>query len=260
MEFQKTSTSASLMTGKFLTMLCESESVSCSVMSDSATPMDYSLGGSSVHGILQTRILEWIYIPFSRGSSWPRDQTWVSCIAGGLFTIWATRDITTNWKILKDIRIPDNLTCLLRSLDVRQQATVRTGHGTMGWFTIGKRVGQGFILSPCLFNLYVEYTMWNAGLDDSQTGIMMTHKLESWLTKRNINNFRYGDDTTLMAEIEEELKSFLMRVKEESERPGLKLSIDETKIMALSLITSWKQWQILFSWAPKSLWTVTSTT
>ena len=109
----------------------------------------------------------------------------------------------------------------------------------MGWFKIVKGVGQGFILSPCLFNLRVEYTMWNAGLDDSQTGLMISHKLESWLTKRN-NNFRYGDDTTLMAEIEEELESFLMRVKEESEKTGLKLSIHKTKIMAYSLITSWQ--------------------
>ena len=113
--------------------------------------------------------------------------------------------ITTNWKILIKMGIPDHLTCLLRNLYVRQEATVRTGHGTKDWFQIGKGVRQGCILSPCLFNLYSEYIMRNAGLDEAQAGIK--------IARRNINNLRYADDNTLMAEIEE-LKSLLMKVKE----------------------------------------------
>ena len=143
-------------------------------------------------------------------------------------TVW----ITINWKILKEMGIPDHLTCLLRNLYAGQEATVRTGHGTADWFQIGKGVCQGCILSPCLFNLYVEYIMRNAGLDEAQAGI----KIEG----RNINNLRYADDTTLMAESEEELKSLLMKVKEESEKVGLKLSSQKTKIMAFSPITSWE--------------------
>ena len=111
------------------------------------------------------------------------------------------------WKILKDMGIPDHLTCLLRNLDAGQEATVRTGQGTTDWFQIGKR--QGSILSPCLFNLYAEYIMRNTGLEEAQAGIK--------IAGRNINNLRYADDTTLMAESEEELKSLLMKVKEESE-------------------------------------------
>ena len=130
------------------------------------------------------------------------------------------------------MRIPDHLTCLLRKLYAGQEATVRTGHGTTDWFQIGKRVCQGCILSPCLFNLYAEYIMWNAGLNEAQTGIK--------IAGRNINNLRYPDDTTLMAESEEELKSLLMKVKKESEKTGLKINIQKTKIMASGPITSWE--------------------
>ncbi len=131
------------------------------------------------------------------------------------------------WKILKEMGIPDHLTCLLRNLYAGQEATVRTGHGTTDWFQIGKGVRQGCILSPCLFNLYAEYIMRNAGLEETQAGIK--------IAGRNINNLRYADDTTLMAESEEELKSLLMKVKEESEKVGLKLNIlgihtEETRI------------------------------
>ena len=118
------------------------------------------------------------------------------------------------WEILKEMRIPDHLTCLLRNLYAGQEATVRTGHGTTDWFLIGKGVCQGCILSPCLFNLYAEYIMRNAGLDEAQAGIK--------IAGRNINNLRYADDTTLMAESEEELKSPLMKVKEESGKSWLK--------------------------------------
>ena len=127
--------------------------------------------------------------------------------------------------------IQDHLTCLLRNLYAGQEATVRTGHGTTDWFQIGQGVHQGCILSPCLFNLYAEYTMRNTGLEEAQAGIK--------IAGRNINNLRYADDTTLMAE-SEELKSFLMQVKEESEKVGLKLNIQKTKIMASSPITSWQ--------------------
>ena len=113
------------------------------------------------------------------------------------------------WKILEEMEIPDHLTCLMRNLYTGQEATVRTRHGTTDWFKIGKGVRQGCILSPCLFNLYAEYIMRNAGLDEAQAGIK--------IAGRNINNLRYADDITLMAESEEELKSLLMRVKEESE-------------------------------------------
>ena len=128
--------------------------------------------------------------------------------------------------------IPDHLTCLLRNLYAGQEATVRTGHGTTDWFQIGKGVCQGCILSPCLFNLYAEYSMRSTGLDEAQSGIK--------IARRNINNLRYADDTILMAESEEELKSLLMTVKEESEKVGLKLNIQKTKIMASSPITSWE--------------------
>ena len=128
--------------------------------------------------------------------------------------------------------IPDHLICLLRNLYAGQEATVRTGHGTTDWFHIGKAVRQGCILSPCLFNLYAEYIMRNAGLEETQAGIKIAGK--------NINNLRYADDTTLMAESEEELKSLLMKVKEESEKVGLKLNIQKMKIMASSPITSWQ--------------------
>ena len=119
-------------------------------------------------------------------------------------TVW----ITINWKILKEMGIPDHLTCLLTNLYAGQEATVRTGHGTTGLFQIGKGVCQGCILSPCLFNLYAEYIMKNAGLDEAQAGIK--------ISRRNINNLRYADDTSLMAENEEGLKSLLMKLKEEN--------------------------------------------
>ena len=126
--------------------------------------------------------------------------------------------------------IPDHLTCLLRKLYAGQEATVRTGHGTADWFQIGKGICQGCILSPCLFNLYAEYIMRNVGLEEAQDGIK--------IAGRNINNFRYAEDTILMAENEEKLKSLLMKVKEESEKVGLKLNIQKTKIIASGPITS----------------------
>ena len=137
-------------------------------------------------------------------------------------TMW----ITINWKILREMGIPDHLTCLLRNLYASQEATVRTGHGTADRFQIGKGVHQGCILSPYLFNFYAEYIMRNAGLEEAQAIIK--------IAGRNINNLRYADDTILMAE-SEELKSLLMKVKEESEKVGLKLNIQKTKIMVPSL-------------------------
>ena len=125
-------------------------------------------------------------------------------------------DHNKQWKILKEMGIPDQLTCLLRNLYAGQEATVRTGYGTTDWSQIGKGVGQGCILSPCLFNSYAEYIMPNARLDETQAGIK--------IARRNISNLRYADDTTLMAE-KEELKSLLMKVKEESEKVALKLNI-----------------------------------
>ena len=130
---------------------------------------------------------------------------------------------------MKEMGIPDHLTCLLRNLYAGQEAIVRTGHGTTDWFQIRKGVYQGCILSPCLFILYAEYSMRNAGLDEAQPGIK--------IAGRNINNLRYADDTTLMAESKEELKSLLMNMKEESEKVDLKLSIQKTKIMASGSIT-----------------------
>ena len=125
--------------------------------------------------------------------------------------------------------MPDHLTCLLRNMYASQEATVRTGHGTTDWFQIEKGVRQGCMLSPCLFNFYAEYILRNAGLEEPQSGIK--------ISGRNINNLRYADDTTLMSESEEELKSLLMKVKEESEKVGLKLNIQKTKIIASSPIT-----------------------
>ena len=128
--------------------------------------------------------------------------------------------------------IPDHLTCLLRNLYGGQEATVGTGHGTIDWFQIGKGVLQGCILSPCLFNLYAEYIMQNAGLDEAQAGIK--------IAKRNTNNLRHADEITLMAESKEKLKNLLMKVKEESQKAGLKLNNQKTKIMASGLIISWQ--------------------
>ena len=141
-------------------------------------------------------------------------------------------DHNTLWKILQEMGIPDHLICLLRNCYAGQEATVRTEHGTTDWFKIWKGVCQGCILSPCLFNLYAEYIMQNAELDEAEAGI----KTEG----RNINNLRYADDDILMAESKEELQSLLMKVKEESEKVGLKLNIQKSKIMAFGPITSWQ--------------------
>ena len=143
-------------------------------------------------------------------------------------TVWITR----NCKILKEMGIPDHLTCLLRNLYAGQEATVRNGHGTTDWFQIGKGICQGCILSPSLFNFYAECIIWNIEVDEAQAGINTAG--------RNINNLKYTDDITLMAESEEELKSLLLKVKEESEKVGLKLNIQKTKIMASSPMTSWQ--------------------
>ena len=142
----------------------------------------------------------------SAGSSKKQESSRTTSISALLttpkpLTVW----ITINWKILKEMKIPDHLTCLLRNLYAGQEATVRSGHGTTDWFQIGKGVRQGCILSPCLFNLHSEYIMRNAGLEEAQAGIE--------IARRNINNLRYADDTTLMAESEEELKSLLRKVK-----------------------------------------------
>ena len=136
------------------------------------------------------------------------------------------------WKILKEMGIPDHLISLLRNLYAGQEATVRTGRGTTDWFQIGKGVHQGCILSPCLFNLYAESIMRNTGLEEAQAGTK--------IARRNINNLRYADDTTLMVESEKELRSLLMKVKEECEKVGLKLNIQKTNIMASNPITSWQ--------------------
>ena len=133
------------------------------------------------------------------------------------------------WKILKEMGIPDHLTCLLRNLYAGQEATFRTGHGTTDWFQIGKGVRQGCIWSPCLLNLYITR---NTGLEEAEAGIKTAG--------RNINNLRYADDTTLMTESEDELKSLLMKAKEEREKVGLKLNIQKTKIMASGPIASWQ--------------------
>ena len=159
--------------------------------------------------------------------------------------------------------IPDHLTCLLRNFYAGQEATARTGHGTADWFQIGKGVRQGCMMSPCLFNLHAEYTMRNAGLDEVQAGIKIAGK--------NINNLRYADDTTLMGESEEELKSLLMNVREESKKVGVKLNIQKTKIMTSGPITSWTidgetvetvrdfiLFYFIFGGAPKSLQMVTA--
>ena len=134
------------------------------------------------------------------------------------------------WKILKEMGIPDHLTCLFKNLHAGQEATVRTGHGTTDWFQTGKGVRQSCILSPCLFNLYAEYIMRNAGLEEAQAGIK--------IARRNINNLRYTDDTTLMAEAKKEINGFLMKVKQESEKAGLKFNIEKTKIMTSAPISS----------------------
>jgi len=194
----------------------ESEvSQSCLTLSN---PMDCSLPGSSLRGIFQARVLEWGAIAYFCFIDYAKA---FDCV-----------DHNKLWKILKERGIPDHLTCLLRNLYAGQEATVTTGHGTTHWFQIGKEICQGCILPPCLFNLHAEYIMRNDGLDEAQAGIK--------ITGRNINNLRYADDTTLMAKSEEELKSLLMKVREESENVGLKLNIQKTKIMAFGPITSWE--------------------
>ena len=161
------------------------------------------------------------------------------------------------WKILQEMGLPHHLTFLLRNMYAGHKSAVRTGHGTTDWFQIGKGICQGCILSPCLFNLYAEYIMRNAGLDEAQAGIK--------IAGRNINNLGYADDTTLMAESEEELKSLLMKVKVESEKVGFKLNIQKMKIMASGPITSWEidgetveTVSDFIFWAPKSLQMVTA--
>ena len=157
----------------------------------------------------------------------------------------------------EEMGLPDHLICLLRNLYADQEATVKTEHGTTDWFQIGKGVHQGCILSLCLFNLYAEYIMRNTGLDEAQAGIK--------IAGRNINILRYANDTTLMAESEEELKSLLMKVKEESEKVGLKLNIQKTKVMSSGPITSWQKYgetvetviDFIFG-APESLQMVTA--
>ena len=153
------------------------------------------------------------------GKQWKMCQT--------LFTMKTFDCVDHNkmWKILKEMGIPDHLTCLLRNLYAGQEATVRTGHGTTDWFQTGKGVCQGCIWSPCLFNFYEEYIMRNAGLEEVRAEIKFA--------RRNNNNLRYADDTTPMAESEEELKGLLMKAKEESDKVGVKLNIQKTKIMAL---------------------------
>ena len=160
-----------------------------------------------------------IKLPTSAGS-WKKQESSRKIFISALltmpkpFTVWITINCG---KFLKEMGIPDHLTCFLRNLCAGQEATVRTGHGTTDWFQMAKGLRQGCILSPCLFNFYAEYIMRNAGLEEAQAGIK--------IAKRNINNFRYADDTTLMAENEEELKSLLIKVKEESEKVYLKLNI-----------------------------------
>ena len=178
-----------------------------------------------------------VKLPTSAGSLKKQESSRKASISALLamsksLTVWIKRNQNNLWKILKEMWIPDHLTCFLRQLYAGQEATVRTGHGITDWFQIGKGVPQGCILSPCLFNLYAEYIMRNTGLEEAQAGIK--------IAGRNINNLRYADVTTLMAESEEALKSLLMKVKEESEKVGLKLNIQKTKIMASSAITSWE--------------------
>ena len=172
-----------------------------------------------------------IKLPTSAGSWKKQESSRKTPISAFLtvpkpLTVWITTNCGKFWKRW------EYQTYLLRNLYAGQEATVRTGHGTTDWFQIRKGVHQGCILSPCLFKLYAEYIMRNAGLDETQAGIKTAG--------RNINNLSYGVDTTLTAESEEELKSFLMKVKEESEKVGLKLNIQKTKIMASSPITSWQ--------------------
>ena len=182
-------------------------------------PLKCSLPDPSVHRVLQARILEWEAIPFSRRLSQPKAREFQKNIYFRFIDYAKAFDCVDHnklWKILTEMGIPDHLTCLLRNLYAGQEATVRTEHGTTDWFQMGKGVCQSCILSPCLFNLYAEYIMRIAGLDESQAGIK--------IAGRNINNLSSADDTTLMAE-SGELKSLLMKVKEESEKVCLRLNI-----------------------------------
>ena len=172
-----------------------------------------------------------IKLPTSVGSSKKQESSRETSTSALLTTSKPlTVDHNKLWKILKEMGIPDHLTCLLRNPYADQEATIKTKHETTNWFQIRKGVHQGWILSPCLFNLYAKYIMRNAGLEDAQAGIQ--------IAGRNLNNLRYADDTILMAESEEELNSLLMKVKEESEKVGLKLNIQKTKIMATGPIMS----------------------
>ena len=174
-----------------------------------------------------------IKLPTSAGS-WKKLESSRKTSISALLTAKAFDCVDHNklWKILKEMGIPDHLICLLRNLCAGQETTVKIRPGTTNWFQIGKGVHQGCILSPCSFNLYAEYIMRNAGLNKEQVGIKTAG--------RNINHLRYANDTTLMAESKEELKSLLMKVKEESEKAGLKLYIQKTKVMAPGPITSWQ--------------------
>ena len=201
-----------------------------------------------------------IKLPTSNGSS-KKQKSSRKTSTSALLTMYTKAlncvDHNKLWEILKEMQIPDHLTCFLRNLYAGQEATVRTGHGTTDWFQIRKGVQEGCILSPCLFTLYAEYIMRNAGLDEAQAGFN--------IAGRNINKLRYADDTILMAESEEELNSLLINMKEESGKSWLKLNIQKTKIMASGLITSWQidgeTMETLTDYilgAPKSLQMVTS--
>ena len=174
-----------------------------------------------------------IKLPTSAGSSKKQEPSRKTSTSAIDYTkVFNCVDHNKLWQILKEMGIPDHLTCFLRNLYAGQEATVRTGHGTTDWFQIGKGVHQGCVLSPSLFNFYAEYVMRNAGLDEAQARIKTAG--------RNINNLKYADDTTLMEESEEELKSLLMKVEQDSEEAGLKLNTQKPKIMASGPITLWQ--------------------
>jgi len=189
----------------------------------------YTFSPSICHEVMGPEIK----LPTSTGS-WRKQESSRKTSTSALLTMPKplTVCITTNWKILKEMGIPDYLTCLLRNLYAGQEATVRNGHGTTDWFQIRKGICQGCILSPCLLYLNGEYIIRNAGLDEQQARIK--------ISGRNINNLTYADDTILMAERKEELKHLLMKVKEESEKVSFKFNIQETEIMAFVPITSWE--------------------
>ena len=193
-----------------------------------------------------------IKLPTSTGSLKKQESSRKTCTSGLLSMPKPLTGHNKLWKIFQERGIPDHLTCLLRNLYTGQEATVKTGHGTTDRFQIGKGVHQGCILSPCLVNFHAEYIMRNARLDEAQTRIK--------IARRNDHKFRYASDTTIMAESEEEQKSLLIKVKEESEKAGLKLNIQKTKIIAPCPIASWQidgetmetVTDFIF-WAPKSL-------